>query len=125
MAKKKGRNNQEKINIFVFLRDVFLEGLSRGKLLPITISLIIIIAILKMPAKDVSKLVFDIYGNLIDTSILGYVLFLVALFCWGIHLRLQRRINAREVKRLSEERNNWQKKAMGDSHIESSKRREI
>lgn len=121
MAKQKGIIKQEKINIFVFLRDVLLAGLSRGKLLPITISLIIIIAIVKMPSEDVSNLVFEVYGNLVDTSILGYVLFLCALICWGIHMRWQRRVNAREVSRLSQERNEWQRKAIGQDHIESSK----
>lgn len=123
MSKQKGKNKQEKINIFVFLRDVLLEGLSRGKLLPITISLIVIVAIVRMPSEDVSKLVFDIYTDLVGKKIIGYVLFSVSLICWGMHLRWQRRVNAREVHRLSKERNEWQKKAIGDCHVETSKRR--
>jgi len=110
----------QKVNFWKFLRDVLLASMSKGQLPAATLSLIFIIMILKMPSEDVSKLVFSLFEWLREGMLLGYALFVLTLAGWAFHAKYQRRLQSREIDRLADERNEWQKKALG-GRVESSK----
>lgn len=121
MTAKKRKAIVEKINFWKMLRDVLIAAMSKGQLPLATVALLFIIMILKMPGEDVSKLAFNFLALLGKGGILGGVLFVLSLTGWAIHAKWQRRVFGREVDRLAHERNNWQRKVLGEDKVQSSK----
>ena len=56
------------------LRDVFLASIDRGQFLFAIVGFVIVIVILKMPSKDVSRLAFRLLDSIANGKALGYVL---------------------------------------------------
>jgi hypothetical protein len=96
------------------LRDVLVASLNKGQFLVALNGLILIVLILKMPSVDVGKLVFRLLDAAEARYILGYILAGVSLLGWFVHSKYQRREIARELERLSGERNRLQSQALGN-----------
>jgi hypothetical protein len=69
--------------------------------------------LLKMPGEDVSKLVFSIRDELVNGSLLGYLLFFVSTVGWFTHSRWQRKVLSLEIDRVVVERNKVQEQKLG------------
>lgn len=91
------------------MRDVLVASIRKGLFLPACAFFTFLVMILKMPGTEVSKLVFNLVNKLCDFSLLGYVLAFLLLTAWRIQIKMQRKSFTREIDRLAEERNEYQK----------------
>lgn len=115
MAKNKKQKQKIKkisINGWVALRDFMVAGLNKGQLPAATLSALVILFVWKMPGKDITPLIRDIFDRLVDLSLLGWLLFGISIIGWAKHSKAQRRWWSREIDRIAEERNKWQELAM-------------
>jgi hypothetical protein len=94
------------------LRDVLVASINRGQFPVAILGLIIIAVILKMPAGDVSKLVFRSLGLTEHGSVLGYMFAAASAAGWYLHVRHLRRLISDEMRRISEERSEMQARAL-------------
>lgn len=111
MAKRKKPVKQEakKIGFNQMLRDVLIASMNKGQFPLAIIGLIVMFALYKMPAEDVSKLVFNYFQFFTANSMLGYGLFALTLAGWFFHAKWQRRKIAEEMERIGKEKSKWQK----------------
>ena len=108
MPKNKLKSYSHSINFWVFLRDVFIAALNKGQFLPAASAALFGLMIIKMPAADVSKLVFQILDKIEKGYHVGYILFGVVSLTWFFHAKWQRRVVVSELDRLAQERNRLQ-----------------
>lgn len=91
------------MTFFQMLRDVLVASLNRGQFPMAVIGLIAVIAICRMPAADLSRLVFRLLDAAEAHAYGGYVLTVTIALAWAIHsMRLRREFTA-EIKRLNEQ----------------------
>jgi hypothetical protein len=95
------------------VRDVLIASMNKGQFPIAIVSFIIILLIIKMPAADVSKLVFSILDELENGKIMGWFLFGTSVLSWFAHARWQRKQFTYEIDRLSVERNKAQQRNFG------------
>jgi hypothetical protein len=79
------------------------------------------IMLLKMPAKDVSTMVFRLLDAAEARAVGGWVFGVVMVGGWYVHARSLRRSCAIELNRVSNERNSVQSKTLGKL-VKSSER---
>ena len=104
------------------LRDVLIASMNKGQF-PLALgALILIVLILKMPAQDVSALVFRLLNAVEGWRIAGWLIAVITVAVWYFHTRSLRRICARELERISDERNSLQSRSIGNSRVRSSGR---
>jgi hypothetical protein len=113
--------NPPKVTLWHALRDVLIASMNKGLFLPTVAFLTTIAMILKMPAQDVSRLAFEILKKLENGDLVGYVLSVLLTSGWYVHSKYQRRSIVAEQRRISEERNEWQNRALR-GNIESSEK---
>jgi len=101
-----------KLNFWGMMNNVILASLSRGQLLPTLGFFAYILMVAKMPAADVTILMFSILTGLEKGWLLGYVLTIVVTSGWFFHTRLQRRGFEAEMRRMAEIRDKTQEKAL-------------
>ena len=118
--KKAKQEKPQQPNFGGMLRDVLLASISKGQF-PMAMGCIIaVVMVLKMPAEDVSKLVFQILKGVEEMRLVGYLTTLVALIGWFYHAQWQRKMMAKEVNRIAGERNRLQSERLGPDSVESS-----
>lgn len=95
------------------VENVLIASLARGQF-PVAIAgLVAVVIIWKMPSGDVSKLAFGVLDSLIQGQLLGYAMMVMAVAGWFTHVRWQRRMLDREMRRVSAERNRIQEAKVG------------
>ena len=115
MARRKSREGVgDKINLFRMLRDVLIQSMSKGQLPVAGMILLLIVVILKMPGEDVSQLATEVVRLLVKGWLLGWVLAGALAIGWFVHTKKQRQLIVKELDRLSDERNEWQRKFIND-----------
>ena len=121
MAQKRinPKENQYRPNArYVFMK-ITLSAMSKGLFLPFGFVCIILFVIYRLPKEELSPLVKEFFKLITEHPTFGYVLSVIFLVGWFIHARRQRKINEREMKRVTDERNKYQS-ITGDKPIESS-----
>jgi hypothetical protein len=96
-------------------QDVFVASINKGQFLIALIGFIVAIVILKMPPTDVSRVVLRMVDLVESARILGFVAAAALAVGWFWHARWQRRVLARELRRLSRLRTELQKQLLGRS----------
>lgn len=96
-------------------------SINKGQFPFAILGLLLLASIIKMPAEDVSRLVFRLVDGMERDSLLGYLLSVLLLVGWYTHARYQRRIIAGEIERMAAERNMLQSKSLGRQRIKSSR----
>ncbi len=76
-------------------------------------ALMALAAMYKMPAEDVSRLVFEVLHGFMSGHIAGWALAGTASVGWFIHVKWQRRVINQELERISLERTQLQQKLLG------------
>ena len=74
--------------------------------------------IVKMPASDVSKLAFEVIGDIRENFILSIFVSPFITLAWFFHVRWQRKTLSDEIARISDQRNSLQKEK--DDSVSSS-----
>lgn len=90
------------------MRDIFITSISKGQLPILGLLVFLSIALLRMPEKDVSKLMFQVLEHLKNGALFGYVLsFLIALG-WFYHAKKMRTKFSAECQRMGKEKSDLQ-----------------
>jgi len=86
------QGRQQKVGLSQMLRDVFVASIEKGQFVPPIVGGLSALVILKMPGKDVSRLVFRLIESIESARTLGYVFAVVLATGWFWHARWQRRV---------------------------------
>ncbi|KAB7700399.1 hypothetical protein GBN33_05455 [Plesiomonas shigelloides] len=108
---KAGSKPQKKQNGVTFAqawRDVMIKAMTTGQLLPITISIILMIAAWRIPADELAKVAHRIIDGLIDHSLWGYISSAVLACAWSWHAATMRKCFSAEAKRMGMEKTFYQ-----------------
>lgn len=124
MASKKGKTKElrHSVNFWQALRDVLIASLAKGQFIPACIFFVLITLILKMPEGEVPKFLLEVKNDLKEGSLIGYALALILAIGWFIHAKYLRRKSEQEIRRITEERNTYQRDRNGKDFTESSEK---
>ncbi len=98
---------------------MLIASINKGQFPIAAVSLIFIVALIKMPQGDVTKVMLRFLELAENGAIAGYILAAAILGGWFFHARFQRRKFMQEMERLSSERTRLQTTALG-GRIKSS-----
>ncbi|EEX3304652.1 hypothetical protein D1V28_000510 [Escherichia coli] len=110
MGKGKSNKNQGQVTWAQAWRDVMIRAMSSGQLIPITISIILMIAAWRLPEVELSRLAFSIVDGFKDHALVGWAASLVLVLAWSAHARLMRRCFSTEAQRIGNEKTKYQQK---------------
>jgi hypothetical protein len=113
MADEHPSEPKVKVTIWEFLRDVLIAGMNRGQLLGITLSLALIIFVIRAPTNDLLSFGREILQAFREYYLVGYGLFGLSILGWREHARQLRARVEDELKRTAEERNRLQQRELG------------
>jgi len=116
---KKHIVEERKLNLWAAIRDILIASINKGQLPLAGVILFLLILAAKMPSEQAGKLLFELLGLFVKGYLLGWVLFVVTLFSWFIHVKIQRKTITNEMSRIGDEKTQLQKKLIPHS-IESS-----
>lgn len=110
MGKPRGKTGkgQGKVTFAQAWRDVMIKAMTTGQLVPITISMVLMIAAWRMPAEELPKLANRIIDGLADNSLVGYILCVVLILAWAWHASVMRRCFSNEARRIGAEKTQHQ-----------------
>ncbi len=117
---KKSGSEIKRINFWQMMSNVIVEGLRRGQAPIVLIFFIILVMILKMQSKDVTILIFSMLKSVKHAYAVGYIIAAILFISYPIALNKVRLKYKKEIKRISDERNDLQKKLIGPKLIKSS-----
>ncbi|WP_160439463.1 hypothetical protein, partial [Escherichia coli] len=88
MGKSKGKGGksgkgQHSVSFAQAWRDVMLKAMTTGQLVPITISIVLMIAAWRMPSEELGILAHRIIDGLADHSLIGYGLCVIVILAWS------------------------------------------
>lgn len=99
--------------------DVLIASINKGQFLVVMAGALLALCIVKMPAADVSRLVFQVESDLVNAHLLGYALSVVVTLGWYFQSKAQRRTFHPEIERMGKEKSRLQQGHLGDT-LESS-----
>lgn len=108
--RNKSTNYNYKINFWGFLEKVLIASLNKGQLIGMTIALIFIIIIIKIPNEQILPFVYKLLNVSEINSILGWIVAGFITFGAFLTVRWQRRIHTKEIQRISSEKKILQEK---------------
>ncbi|HCK1206680.1 TPA: hypothetical protein NY155_003775 [Escherichia coli] len=109
-GKGKGNKNQVKVTWAQAWRDVMIRAMSNGQLIPITISIILMIAAWRLPKTDLSNLAFSIVDGVKEHSLVGWAISVIVGLAWSAHARIMRRCFSSEAQRIGNEKTKYQQR---------------
>ncbi|EJL7874273.1 hypothetical protein NM021_003331 [Escherichia coli] len=109
MGKSKGKGGksgkgQHSVSFAQAWRDVMLKAMTTGQLVPITISIVLMIAAWCMPSEELGILAHRIIDGLADHSLIGYGLCVIVILAWSWHASMMRRCFSVEARRIGAEK---------------------
>lgn len=110
MGKAKGSPRQApaRVTVAQAFRDVLIKAMTTGQLVPITISIVLMIAAWRLPEGELAPLAYRILEGLMNHSLLGYGISVVVLIAWSWHASLMRRCFSQEARRIGNEKTQHQ-----------------
>lgn len=120
MGRKISKPQVIKMNFWAMIHGVLINAMVNGQLPVTLLGLIILTCVFRMPSSEIASFIHSILDKLIKGYILGYALFIGVTCSYYIHVKKQRSMMNRELDRISKERNELQKKLVGDHDIKSS-----
>lgn len=88
------------------------KAMARGQLIPLAISIILIITVLRLPPEELVGFVGDILDSFKRGAYLGWALFLIALLAWKGHVKIIRKQSSEEMRRIGKEKNRAQERLL-------------
>lgn len=110
MGKPKGnpRPAPVKVTVAQAFRDVLIKAMTTGQLVPITISIVLMIAAWRMPENELAALANRVLDGLVNHSLIGYILAVVVILLWSWHAAVMRRCFSQEARRIGNEKTQHQ-----------------
>lgn len=91
-------------------RDIVVTSMNRGQLPVLGVIAVVVLLVGRMQESDVSTLVFEIFHELKEGQLWGYVLWLLTLAGWFYHAKHTRRMFSDETARIGREKSELQGK---------------
>ena len=121
MGKQKNNKSQVQVTWAQAWRDVMVRAMSNGQLIPITISIILMIAAWRLPDGDLSRLAFSIVDGFKDHALVGWAVSVILILAWAAHARVMRRCFSSEAQRIGNEKTKYQQKQTNQALGKSDK----
>ena len=102
-----------KIGFFHMIRDVLVASINKGQFLVALVGAIVFLFIWRIPAQDLTLLAREIGAGLQEWSVIGWLLFALVSLSWCVFAIRSRRIYRAEIRRVSAEKSDLQKKLLG------------
>jgi uncharacterized protein involved in cysteine biosynthesis len=96
------------ISFFRALRDIVFYSIDKGVFLPLILGVVLIIFAIRIPTSEISKIFSELLKTFHDWSYLGWILLPVCIVLWVISIRFLLSIHAKELGRVTSERNKFQ-----------------
>lgn len=120
--KNKGRRPNGKMSWAQAVRDMVVSSINKGQLPLFGIFFVFCLLILKMPAEDVSALVFELAKALNEGESIAYILLCITLVAWYAHAKFMRKAFSDEAARIGNEKSDLQSKMAGVKFGSSDKK---
>ena len=101
------------------VRDIVIKAMGRGQLPLLVFLSILLLLAFKMPDGDVTLLLSKLLEKLSQWGIWGYIIALLLIIAWSMHVRYLKGKFRREYRRISEEKSKPQGE-MADVELQSS-----
>jgi hypothetical protein len=112
-SKNRNKNNSYRPNFWGMLQNVLIGSMNKGQLPFATISLILIILVIKYPSDKIPEFTQDLFNISTFNSIFGWCIGIITTFSGYYINKRQRREHTTEVRRLSNEKKKLQEKING------------
>jgi hypothetical protein len=112
------KKSNRKIGFWDAVQNVLIYSMDKGQAPLIVGSIIIILLIVKLPESYLMNLIDRVLNRLTAGFLVGYGLCFISVIGWYINVRFVLVIKDKEIQRLSNERNHYQQKCIGN--MESS-----
>ncbi|HDG0627991.1 hypothetical protein [Serratia nevei] len=89
-------------------RDIVNRAMSTGQLLPLGIFLLLLISFWRVPTDELAAVLHEIIAGLRDSTLWGWILFIVAIVCWAKHAKSMRKMFSEEADRIGSEKTKLQ-----------------
>ena len=109
MTRKKGKQSNSP-NAWGALESVVNNSIRAGQLPLMGLIIILGISLVRMPPEDITKFYTDTFNTLTSWYILGWSLFIFTTVGWFITARKSRRVYAKEINRISQEKKELQQR---------------
>ncbi|MFJ2992719.1 hypothetical protein [Pandoraea sp. NPDC087047] len=103
------------------VRDMVTASINRGQLPLFGFFFIIVVLVLKMPAEDVSRLVFELLACLKQGELIAYIVSGLLALGWFWHAKVMRKISSDEFDRIGNEKSRLQSQVTGVPYKSSDK----
>lgn len=102
-----------KVTVAQAFRDVVIASMNKGQLPGLAVAAVAWIILWRMPSKDLGKLAFEIFNQLVKGYLLGWGLWLITIFLWWFHAKYTRALYKEELSRIGQRKSAAQNKAAG------------
>ena len=119
--RRKSTNYNYKINFWGLIEKVLVAAMNKGQLIGMTIALIFILLIIKIPNDQIIPFIEKLLNISRINSILGWCLSGIVTFASFLIIRWQRRIHTKEIRRISNEKRLLQEKLTQEKLPSSNK----
>lgn len=113
MAETSSNDLPTKVSWAGAFRDIVVTSMNRGQLPILGVLALVMMLLWKLNEQDAAKLVFQLFEALRAGDLWGYVLLVLSLVGWYLHLRAQRRMFMEETKRIGREKSDLQSQLHG------------
>ncbi len=124
MAKKKrtrkASDRDVHSNFWGMVQIVLITAINKGQLPAAGLTIVAIVLAVKIPPQEIGKIVSQLFDMVVLGNFVGYILFLMTLLLWYLHNKRERHRSETELRRVSWERDKFQRLVLGDKLIESS-----
>lgn len=90
-------------------RDIVIRLIDKGAIIPGTVAAITLLLLWKLPEDAAKELVFKVYNNFVDLSIVGWILAAVVAIAWQAQTKSMRTEFSREAARIGKEKSDLQR----------------
>jgi hypothetical protein len=108
-VEEESKNNSWVGDLTYPIRDVLIASMANGLFLIAVVALIITIFVYRLPSEQLLIFAKNVYVGFENLYILGWILWITTCGIWLFHIRYIRKINNKEVLRLSDEKDKYQK----------------
>lgn len=109
MTKERGET-QVPVTWPQMIRDIVIRGMDKGQLLPLFLFTIFIILIIKLDSTQAEHILFSFLDGLKDNTLLGWLLFLLAIIIWIYQIKSMRKKFSQHTKHIGKEKTKLQQK---------------
>lgn len=92
------------------IRDLLIKSMERGQLLLCGVLVVIMIFLFRLPENDLSAFTTNLLNRVQSNDIWGFILFFTVCLVWFFHNRYIRKIHRKEITRITNEKDEIQKK---------------